>query len=252
MTLRIDAIYRYAIKGMTAEALPAVTLSTGQALPFDRAYAIENGPTRFDDSHPKVLFRAAFLTLARNARLAALDARFDETSGTLSLFRSGKIVARGDLKMRSGRAVLEQFFAAYLHEELRGAPKIRHADGHTFGDADEKCVHIINRESVQDLERAFGRPLDPLRFRPNFVVSGAQAWNEFSWVGREINLGAARLQVFERTARCAAPDVNPATAVRDADIPAILQRHWGHANFGVYARVVGGGRVQLSDVVEFI
>jgi uncharacterized protein len=252
VTLSIDAIYRYPIKGLTAEVLSAVTLSMGQALPFDRAYAIENGPSRFNESDPKVLYRAAFVTLARNARLAAVDTRFDEASQTLTLLRSGKMVARGDLTTRSGRAILEQFFAAYLQDELRGAPKIRHAVGHSFGDADEKSVHIITKESIDDLGCATGRPLDPLRFRPNIVVSGGQAWAEFSWVGKDIELDGARLHVYARTARCASANVDLVSAARDADIPAILQRHWGHANFGVYARVTRRGDVQLGATAQIL
>lgn len=250
MTGRVEAIYRYPVKGMTAHAMATVALIEGETLPFDRAYAIENGPGRFDESNPKTLARNNFLMLMRDERLAALDARFDDVDQTLSLFRSGKQVAKGDLTTTSGRAILEQFFAAYMHDELRGAPKIRRADGHSFADSDEKCVHIINMETLHDLERASGRPLDPLRFRPNFVVSGFGIGQEFSWTGREIEIGSARLHVFERTQRCAATNVDPTTAHRDLDIPATLQRHWGHTNFGVYARVIEGGSVRPGDEVR--
>ncbi len=47
-------------------------------MPFDRAWAIENGPGRFDPAAPKHLPKASFLMLMRNERLAALDCRFDE------------------------------------------------------------------------------------------------------------------------------------------------------------------------------
>ena len=43
----IDAIYRYPVKGFTPESLSQVTLAQGSALPLDRAYAIENGPSTF-------------------------------------------------------------------------------------------------------------------------------------------------------------------------------------------------------------
>ena len=41
-------------------------------MPFDRAYAIENGPGRFDPEHPAHLPKINFLMLMRNERLATL------------------------------------------------------------------------------------------------------------------------------------------------------------------------------------
>ena len=43
-----SALYRYPVKGLTPEPLERVRLTAGETLPFDRAYAIENGPGRFD------------------------------------------------------------------------------------------------------------------------------------------------------------------------------------------------------------
>jgi hypothetical protein len=37
---------------------------------------------------------------------------------------------------------------------------------------------------------------------------------------------------------------------RDMAIPAALQRAWGHADFGVYARVVAGGTIAVGDPVK--
>ena len=52
-TGEITGLYRYAIKGLTPEPLPRVSLRTGQTLPADRRYAIENGPSGFDPEEPQ-------------------------------------------------------------------------------------------------------------------------------------------------------------------------------------------------------
>ena len=62
-----------------------------------------------------------------------------------------------------------------MKAELRGAPKIVHAPGHSFSDVAAKCVHIVNLASVRELERMLGRPVDPLRFRANLYLEGAAA-----------------------------------------------------------------------------
>jgi uncharacterized protein YcbX len=245
----VRALYRYPVKGLSAEPMQRVDLSAGETIPFDRLYAIENGAGRFDPEHPQHLPKINFLMLMRDERLATLKTKFDEPTHTLTVLRDGKQVARGQLSMPLGRKLIEQFLAAYMRAELRGAPKIVNADGHTFSDMAAKCVHIINLESLRKLERAMAAPLNPLRFRPNLVIEGVNAWEEFKWLGTTIAAGSAELRVFSRTRRCAATDVDPDTAQRNTAIPAVLQRTWGHMDFGVYAEVTRGGTIAVGDEV---
>jgi len=245
----VSGLYRYPVKGLSAEAMAQMALSAGEAAPFDRAYAIENGPGRFDPENPQHLPKINFLMLMRDERLATLKTRFDEATHTLTILRDGKQVARGQLSTPLGRKMIEQFLAAYMQAELRGAPKIVFAEGHSFSDMAAKCVHIINLDTLRELERAVGTPLNPLRFRPNIIIEGLGAWEEFSWIGKTISVGNAELDVFARTQRCAATDVDPETGKRETAIPAVLERTWGHADFGVYARITRGGTIALGDAV---
>jgi uncharacterized protein YcbX len=246
----IVGIYRYPVKGLSPEAMASVNLNQGETLPFDRAYAIENGPGRFDPAAPAHLPKTNFLMLMRDERLATLETRFDEATHRLTICRGGKPVVTGDLLTRTGRALIEQFMAAYMRDSLRGAPKIVVAPGHSFSDVAAKCLHVVNLASVRELEREVGRPVHPLRFRPNLVIDGAAPWSEFSWLGAELSAGGARLVVVKRTSRCAATNVDPMTGHRDMDIPAVLARKWGHIDFGVYARVTGAGPIAAGDSVR--
>ena len=249
MTGTLTGIYRYPVKGLSAQPLKSVALAAGETLPFDRAWAIENGPSRFDPENPRHLPKVAFLMLMRDERLASLDAHFEEETRRLVLHRGGRQVAGGDLTTPSGRQVLEQFVAAFMGPSLRGAPRIVSAPGHSFTDTAGKWVHVVNLSSVRELERLTGRSINPLRFRPNLIVDGLEPWAEFGWVGHEIAIGPARLVVTARTGRCAATNVDPETGVRDMDIPATLQRAWRHMDFGVYAEVQAGGEIALGDRV---
>ncbi|MBI4724073.1 MAG: MOSC N-terminal beta barrel domain-containing protein, partial [Rhodomicrobium sp.] len=119
----IASLLHYPIKGMSGLAMPRVTLSAGEGMPLDRAYAIENGGNRFDAQNPKWLPKTNFLQLMRNERLASLTIGFDEASHTLTLFRDGKQVAKGALQTKLGRQMIEQFLAAYMKADLRGPPR---------------------------------------------------------------------------------------------------------------------------------
>jgi MOSC domain-containing protein len=249
VAMQLAGLYRYPVKGLTPEPLQSVTLRAGETLPFDRAWAIENGAGRFDLAAPRHLPKINFLMLMRDERLATLRSRFDDATETLSIQRDGKQVARGQLTTPLGRQLIEQFVAAYMKSELRGPPKIVHAAGHSFSDVAAKCVHIVNLASVRELERVLGRPVDPLRFRANLYLDGLQPWVESSWIDKELGVGPARLAVFARTQRCEATNVDPATGARDMAIPANLLRTWGHQDFGIYAKVAVGGEISVGAPV---
>lgn len=250
MTGTVEALYRYPVKGLSPESLDEVDLARGQTLPFDRAWAIENGPGRFDPEAPRHLPKTVFLMLMRDERLATLETTFSDDTGVLTIKRAGKQVARGQLSTTIGRQLIEQFIAAYMKDSLRGAPRIVEAPGHSFSDVAEKCVHIVNRASLRELERIAGRTIDARRFRPNLVLDGLAPWAEFDWLGRDLTIGTTRLQVFKRTTRCAATNVDPVTAARDMAIPSLLLRTWGHSDFGIYATVENDGKIKVGDPVE--
>ena len=91
-------------------------------------------------------------------------------------------------------------------------------------------------------------PVDPLRFRGNLYVEGWPAWHEFDLLGRELSIGPSlRLRVVKRIVRCAATNVDPATGIRDLDIPHTLMHAFGHQDCGVYAEVITGGPITVGD-----
>lgn len=247
--IRVCSLYRYPVKGLRPQELSEVALQAGETLPFDRAWAIENGRGRFNADNPQHLPKINFLMLMRNERLAALEIEFDETDSTLTLLRNGKQVVKGALDTTLGRQLIEQFMASYMEKDLRGAPHIVSAPGHSFTDVAVKCAHIVNLASVRELERALGKSVDPLRFRANIYVDTGTPWVEFSWVGRQLNIGDVALDVIDRTSRCEATNVDPQTAERDMAIPAALIRTYGHDDFGIYAGVAQGGTIKTGDTV---
>ena len=249
-TAKIHAIYRYPVKGLSAEALPRVQLSVGETLPADRLYAIENGPSGFDPAVPSYLPKQRFLMLMQHERLAALRTQFDDATHILTVTAENHEAARGDLRTAAGRAAIEQFFAGYCAKEVRGPPKVLDAPGHSFSDVARKVVSIINLASVAEVENAVGAQVHPLRFRGNVYVTGWPAWHEFDLLGRELTIGPARLKVVRRIKRCAATNVEPDTGIRDLNIPQTLMRTFGHADCGIYAEVVEAGEIAVGDIVS--
>lgn len=251
MTIVVHSLYRYPVKGLSAEALDQVALTPGSGLPLDRAFALARASTVFQSGRPEWQGKRSFLMMMLNAKLATLATRFDDEDGSLTILRGGKQVVRGDIRTTAGCAIIEDFFSAFLGDEAGGKPRLVAAPGGvTFSDRSTPVVSIINLGSVTELERVTRAPVDPLRFRGNVHVEGLAPWAEFGWAGREIVLGDVRLKIQERIKRCAATTVDPLTGERDMNIPRTLEQAFGHVHMGVYAEVVSGGTVRLGDTLD--
>lgn len=248
---RVTAIRRFPVKGLGPETLDSVALAPGTPFPLDRAWAIENGPSGFDPAAPERLSKLKFLMLMRHPRLAALETRFSAEGRVLELRGDGGITVRGALGEAAGRTAIDRFLAEHMAQDLRGAPRIVTAESHTFSDTGLPLISLIARESVEALARLAGRPVSPLRFRGNVEIEGLAPWQEFDLVNQELALGAElTVRVVEPIQRCAATTVDPGTGAPDLDIPALLDRSFGHRRFGVYAEVVRGGRIGPGDAVR--
>ena len=250
--ITVARLCRYPVKGLNAEDLAEVSLTAGAGLPEDRRFAIAHGSTRFDNDGPAWKPKDSFLTLKRNERLGRLHTDYDAASGMLTIHRDGKRVARGDLTAPLGRQLIEQFLAAFLGDEARGAPKIVAAPAVSFTDTRENYVSIINLASAADIERVVRQPIDPLRFRGNIYLDGATAWREASWPGRNLRIGGATMRVVEAIGRCAATNIDPATGIRDLNIPKALMDGFRHTECGVYAEVIKDGTVTVGCEVELL
>jgi len=252
MAMTIAAIYRYPVKGLSAEPLERVSLMPGDCLPQDRRFAIALATTRFDPQAPQWLAKTHFIMLMRDEKLARLKTRFDPVTSELTIQdasaspgESGTVALRASLGEPEGRRSVGAFLADFLGPSVERPLRIVEARGHAFADSrrkpnatTDKYVSLVNGASIAALERMVGAPVDPLRFRANLYVG---------WIGSEIAVGGARLRVISAITRCAATEVNPATAERDLAIPAALQRHFGHNLMGVYAEVVAAGDIATGD-----
>jgi uncharacterized protein YcbX len=250
--MRIEYLYRFPVKGLTAEAIEEATVEAGEAIPWDRAFALAQGDAGFDPARPEWRHKSSFLCLMKNARAARLFSLFDPKTGVLMIRApDGSMVSENALT-ESGRGIIGAFLAAYLAEEARGTPRFVHAPGHVFGDQRGKVISLINLASHRDYEVRLGARRHRRRFRANVWFSGAPAWQERSWIGQQIQMGGAVLRIVKPTTRCAATEVNPETAERDATPITELRQLYGHTELGVHAEVVEAGRFAVGDGIQVL
>ena len=253
--MNIESLYRYPVKGLTPEPLASAELSPGRCIPWDRAFALAQGDATLDPAHPAWVPKTNFMCLLRNAAIARLQTRFDEPSGLLHIKTPDGESFHAAPLTPDGRARLTTFFTEYLGAEARhGAksPEFHYFPGHSFCDHRTQVISLIGLGSLGALEQAVGAKRDKRRFRANIYIANIDPWEEFNWLGREIQIGSVRGIVQERIARCGATTVNPDTAERDAKPVTELRENFGHVDLGIFAEVLTPGTIHQGDPITII
>lgn len=247
-------LWRWPVKGLGGESLESVTVEPGELFPFDRAFALENGPSDFDPANPQHVAKRQFVCMVHQPTTGRLSVAYEEATGTLSITTlDGRtlMVDPSDPKM------LEALATELVDEgktgPIRGALRLCKADdmqsGHGFTDVPGRWVSLQNQASIDWLGKTVGADLDPRRLRANVLVEGWDAFEEEALVGKTIALGTAEIFVEVPINRCRAIDVNPDTAVQDQELVRALQGGRGKPSLGIYATVKKAGRMAPGDQV---
>lgn len=250
--MRIEYLYRFPVKGLTAEALEWTEVEPGKCIPWDRAFALAQGDAGFDPAKPEFRRARLFMCGKESARIALLRSSFDDHSGEIAILAPDGSSVSANARYPEGRAAIGAFLTAYLGAEARGVPEFHHAPGHSFSDQRKQVISLISLDSLADYEGKVGGRRHRRRFRANIWFSGAAPWAEFDWIGRDIQVGGARMRVTQRIGRCPATEVHPETGERDADPVEELRRLYGHTDLGIYAEVIEGGKFAVGDAIEMM
>lgn len=243
-------LFRHPVKGLGEEALDSVDLAKGKPFPWDRRWAVAHGnaPAVTGWAPPKT-----FVNQNRVSRLAQINVRFNPRNHLLELTHPDA----PDLSIQPGTPDGDDALAEWIEPLVEGTvlsgPFLIYAqpDG-AFTDFEETDISIGSEASRRALGEIAGSELAHIRFRMNLWLEGLAPWEEFDLVGREVEVGSARLKIIERVKRCAATTANPASGQRDVQIPALLHEKFGHMDFGIYAQVVQSGTVRTGDTARLV
>lgn len=254
ITLR--QLYRYPVKGLSAEPLDRVTLRAGEGLPLDRMYALTNGSWDFDAGRYQPRPKTDFIALMDHPALAALTTHVDEDARRLTVRTPDGGALDIDLDDAAACGRFAGFVARHLGARFEGPPAFVAGEGFRFTDVSVlshgmmNAVSLINLATVRRISEEWGVDIDPMRFRANLYIDGAEPWSEAGWLDRELSIGEVKLRAVMRTPRCAATGVNPLTAQRDMTIPATMMERYGHRDLGIYLEVVGDGVLRVGDTLD--
>lgn len=124
---------------------------------------------------------------------------------------------------------------------------VSYADGYPF--------LMIGENSLQDLNKKLENPVPMNRFRPNFVVSGAEAFAEDNW--KKISIGDSVFHVVKPCERCVIPTIDQQKGLKNGTEPlktlAKYRTKNGKVLFGQnLIAEKAGGFVKIGDKIEIL
>ena len=258
----VAALYRYPVKGFTAESCDALTVLDEGRIAGDRVLGVRFADTQAaDDAWGR---KSGMLVLMNTPGLARLRVTFDDKASRLHVCSGASVLADEPLNPE-GRQRIGAALARYALELVEN-PLIGHperlplrviGDGRIprYHDEEPGQVTLHGRGSLEALQAVVGGDVSEIRFRSNIAVDGLAAWDELNWVGRGVRIGVVDFDVVSPKTRCLATHANPVTGERDVDVLSTLRDKLGHElpTFGVAMRPrAAGGQIRVGDKVTVL
>ena len=274
---RLVEILRYPVKSMMGESLPHAELAIEKGLSGDRAWAIRDevrGGIRGGKKIPELMTLAAqsqagksapMITAPDGEQCAASD---PEINDWLSAKLDHKVTLwpqlpadqldhyrRGAPDQEDFEAELRQIFGREPHEPLPDLTlfaevlEFESPPGTYF---DAFPIHIMSTQSLATMGNfAPDSVFDIRRFRPNLLVDfgpDASGFPEQDWVGKQLQVGDAVLEVVGTCPRCSMTTHGFDDLPRDTEIMRHLVSDADGA-LGIYAKVVTPGSVAVDSEI---
>jgi uncharacterized protein len=250
------------VSGLALTPVKGTRLRTVDRIDLDRAGA--RGNRRFfviDD-------RDRMLNGKQLGELQTVLADYSDTERALKLtFPDGQVV-EGEIE--PGLGLSTRFFSRTAEARLVPGPwsaalsahvgqslrLVESADGGAVDRGARGAVSLISRASMARLaEMAGQQSVDARRFRMLIEIDGLDAHAEDSWVGRQVQIGAATVSFTGHVGRCLITSRDPDSGEIDLPTLDVLGEYRSDLHtteplpFGIYGEVIEPGEIRVGDRV---
>lgn len=227
--LHLTALYRYSLKSCKAESLPRASFDE-LGLTGDRRWML------VDESSGRFLTQRALPQMSQLSVLCndsggvtfsapGIEALDVAVPADIEANLRGITLWRDTFRVPDAGDDAARWASAFIGKPVRvvHVPKARARwlpSGYgtvedKVGFADGFPLLLIGQASLDDLSTRMGRPQEMLRFRPNLVVEGAEAFAEDGW--KRIRIGDIQFRLLKGCSRCILTTLDPATGERSDD-----------------------------------
>ena len=261
--LTLEALYRYPVKSLGGESFEALDVVAWGAV-YERNWMV-------------VVEQGGFLSQRKLPRMSLVAASVD-AAGILRLNTPGMpelvlaacaggpldVMVWGDsVRAEAAGPEADDWLSRFLGVPCRlvcfAQDTVRRVDPafssatDQVGFADGFPFLLISQASLDDLNRRLAQPVPMLRFRPNLVVAGCEAFAEDGW--QRIRIGELEFRVAKPCSRCIVPTIDPLTAQRGAEPLRTLNTYRKRGNkvyFGQNLIHEAAGRLAVGMPVEVL
>lgn len=241
-----------AVKGLRLRAVEQVQLGELGAQ-GDRVFYVIDARGRMVNG--KQLGELQTVVADYDGRARELTLTFaDGTTAAGTVERGGLIETRFFSRVREARLVRGPWSEA-LSEQIGQPLRLVQADN-AVDRGRAGATSLISVASLERLAREAGQgALDPRRFRMLIEIDGIEAHEEDGWIGRSVQVGAARLKLNGHVGRCLITSRDPETGEVDLPTLEVLRGYRGEVQcteplpFGIYGEVLEPGTVRVGDAV---
>jgi uncharacterized protein YcbX len=261
--MRVAALFRYPVKGFTREECDSLRVLPGGRIAGDRVLGLRfNDSTTADDAWSTKL---EFVALVNTPGLTPLQLKFDHQALRLRIRLGGEVLL-DEAMDAEGRRRLASTIAQYvvgleqnpISSHMDRLPLRVVGDGITSRHQDREPGYttLHGRGSLAALASvvAEASELTEKRFRSNVAVDGLDAWEEQSWIGRNLRMGDVEFKAVNPVTRCLATHAHPISGKRDLPIMKTLLELFPseRPTFAILMTSDRGGTIRVDDKVELI
>jgi len=256
-------IFVYPIKSMKGTAVSEASVEE-RGLQYDRRWMLVDSKNRFISQREEPTLALLSVTVANDGLLVTSPTKgqmpvpFRPVDGRAERVEVWGSICDAQVVSRE----IDDWFSELLGESYRlvqMAPEARRpvppayaVKDESVSFADEFPFMLVSEGSVEELNRRLNVPVNVNRFRPNFVVSGAQPFAEDEW--NAVSIGSTSFHGVKSCGRCVMTTIDQETGVKAGPEPlktlAGFRERNGSVLFGrnlIAAEI--GGIVRVGDPV---
>ncbi|MDI9245237.1 MOSC domain-containing protein [Marinobacter sp. CHS3-4] len=259
--MNIEALYLYPVKSLAGISVDA--------------FEIDDFGPRGDRRWMIVDSDRQFVTQRSNPELSRVKTRLEEGQALITIPGEGSfrlVPGKEQVQVRvwqdwvpaaygsdGASAALSRFCGAELRlvymtdDSFRRVDEQRVTEYRRVSFADGFPFLVVNRASLDELNQRLESAVDMLRFRPNVVVSGAEAWAEDHW--ESLQIGSITLDLVKPCSRCVMTTVDPDTGRKAPDLQPLrtlgsYRRSAEGVIFGMNGIHENTGTIALGDAIS--
>ena len=261
--MRVAALFRYPVKGFTREECESLEVLPGGRIAGDRVLGLRfNDSTVADDAWGTKL---EFVALINTPGLTALQLKFDHETLRLRIQLAREVLFDGVLDAvgrRRSASIIEQYILGLEENPISSRNNrfplrfVGNGIAPRYQDREPGYTTLHGRHSLAVLANAVAEvpELTEQRFRSNIAVDDLDAWEEQSWIGRNLRIGDVTFKAVGAVTRCLATQAHPITGRRDLPIMKTLLELFPRERptFAIMMTTERGGSIRVGDNVELI